>query len=324
MDEREQRANGFCPQCGALMRDGVCGSCGFCPQKESGPTLDEEKEKSAGSGNGRKKMSAGAKVVVALCVILVLLLIALIVSSIPYFVMKSDEWESSIFQEFGDHIYDDGYDFEDEYEEYVPDPEDEYYRELADAVGDGLSYSVTWHAESVYTNKDYTGSLMYCDYPAFDGDNADALKRINDRIRDEAFRYQDEIGADGYISVDSYVTYLSEERLSVAMQYYMNDSDYRVFLRGFVFDAATGEEIPSSSFVQPDLELAAWFREKSEIQNGVDYELEEMTDAELLAYMEDPDRFFVFLTPVGTELGINNDGYGWVSVTMKDGELQED
>ena len=47
---------------------------------------------------------------------------------------------------------------------------------------------------------------------------------------------------------------------------------------------------------------------------------EGMSDEELLEILSDDEKRVVFLTPVGTEVGVNTDD-GWVTVTFKENAL---
>ena len=85
-------------------------------------------------------------------------------------------------------------------------------------------------------------------------------------------------------------------------------------------DMTTGTEIPNSTLLEVDDTLVTRFRVQNSKQNGSITWLDDMSDEELLKILSDDEKRVVFLTPVGTEVGVNTDD-GWVTVTFKENAL---
>ena len=103
----------------------------------------------------KQGMSAGGKAVLAICIVLAVLFIlffVLLIFSIFRTTASVVRDNSSLTQDYFDYY--NGYENEnpdyDSHSSYVPNPEDDYYKELADATAEDLSYQVEWHQESRY------------------------------------------------------------------------------------------------------------------------------------------------------------------------------
>lgn len=336
MDERRDEY-GFCPKCGAIMQNGVCQSCGY------GRKLGMQPSGPDGPYDGtpkKRKMSAGSKVVISLIVILVLLLAVFIGLAVRAVIGQKDKSSSLHIDDdfFGgwysdpddsedgyDDWYDD-YDWDDEsdgYEVYEPSPDDPYYTEIVDATVQDLSYEIEWHGISIYPDDDDCSEYYSATIPYIISDDKELMDWVNEEIREMVCKYQDSYReyAFGSYSI-GYVTYMSEDRLSVVVRHDLEGSDYRSLfeLDALTFDMGTGQVIPYEDMVQADMELVKRFRSQNSLQNGTVPFLDQLTDEELLEYLQDDETRMVFLTPVGTELGFNYSG-GWVTVTLKDQAL---
>lgn len=334
MDMEERRDEyGFCPKCGAITQNGVCQSCGY--GKRPGMSVNTNTTESYGEVPKKKKrMSAGGKVVIGLVILLAVLLIVFIVLAVRA-VMDHTEQSNPII---GDGFFDgfendyDGYEADDDWwdddynygEAYVPSPEDEYYVELADAVRQDLSYGIEWHTESWYPESEDDYSYSSVSYPVLTGEDEEKLAQVNEEIYALAYADKEKFkDYNGSVGIDVYVTYMSEERLSVVFHssiYGENDSMLKLSAKNF--DMSTGEIIPYEDMLQVDDGLVKKFRSQDSLQNDtVDY-VAELSDGELLACLQDNEQRVMFYTPVGLELGLNYpDGNGWVTVTLKDDAL---
>lgn len=326
MDERRNEY-GFCPKCGAVMQNGVCTSCGR--GRRLGTAFDAG-EMQQGIPK-KKKVSGNGKLVIVLVVVL-LTLFAIFVGLTLRAVLAKKESSSRVeidgddfgyYDDWDDYgsWYDD-YDYEDDYEEYEPSPADDYYKEFADATVSGLSYEIEWNYISLYPDDENASEYYSCTCPFIMDDDEARMEKVNGAIRAVVCRHQ-EAYRDYAYGVESigYVAYMGEDILSLVVQNELhgrNDSDYTV--SAVTIDMSTGEVIPYEEMVQPDMELAARFREQDEYQNGGSSYRTEFTDEEILEYLQDEESRVAFYTPVGLEIGFNYDG-GWVTVTLKDKAL---
>lgn len=330
MEERRDEY-GFCPKCGAVMQNGVCQSCGYGNKFSMGGH-------SAAQGNdrqnfsGKKKKSASTRIAVVLGIVLLVLLAVFAGLTIRAVVEnKEDSSSLHIGEEFFDDFntyeedeFEEWYeDYEDDgIEEYIPGPGDEYYRQLADAVVQGLSYEVEWDSVSRYPDEDSRTEYYSATCPLVYGGEEELMEKVNSRIRDIVFRYRDsyrdyEYGTDSVC----YVTYMDEERLSLAVEHTLYAPGKTEYLLDAVnFDMTNGEIIPYGELIQADEELVKKFRSQNSVQNTPTPSLDEMTDEELLQYLSDDETRVAFYTPVGIEFGFNYEE-GWVIVTMKDEAL---
>lgn len=332
MEERRDEY-GFCPKCGAITQNGVCQSCGFGKR----PGMPSEPVGSSGEIPGRKKgMSAGGKIVIGLIILLVVLLAAFAILTVRAVMDRAKETNPIIGDGFFDGFegdYDgyeadddwwDDYEYNSSYEEYVPSPDDEYYEEITNATRQDLSYGIEWHTDSWYPDADEDYTYNSVSYPVLTGDFEEKLGSVNEKIHELAYSDRDSFGdyADG-ISIDGYVTYMSEDRLSVVFWCSMyGDDGAQSRLTALNFDMSTGELIPYGDMIQVDDGLVKKFRSQDSVQNGgVAYVLG-LTDEELLDCLQDDSRRVLFYTPVGLELGLNyENSAGWVTVTLKDDAL---
>lgn len=332
MEERRDEY-GFCPKCGAITQNGVCQSCGFGKR----PGMSPEPAGSSGEIPRRKKgMSTGGKVVIGLIILLVVLLAAFVILTARAVMDRAKETNPIIGDGFFDGFEGDydgyeadddwwnDYEYDDTYEEYVPDPDDEYYEEITDATRQDLSYRVEWHTESWYPDSDDDYVYNSVSYPVLIGDFEEKLSPINEKIYELAYSDKDSFRefSEG-ISINGYVTYMSEDVLSVVFWCSMYGDGYtHPRLTALNFDMSTGEVIPYEDMVQVDDGLVKKFRSQDSIQNGgVAYVLG-LTDEDLLRCLQDDSQRVLFYTPVGLELGLNyENGDGWVTVTLKDDAL---
>lgn len=265
----------------------------------------------------KQKMPGAIKLVIGLCIALVVLVIVFIAVAVIGGMNYSSHLSTGYSEYFDD---DDDYEYDYNYDsdgDYVPDESDTYYEEITDATTADLSYEVLWHSENIHpddNNQENEGNTSYI-YPELIGDDQSKLNSVNDRIKEMVQTFEAEYKDAEYCGMQGYVTYMTENRLSVVFQSYANESkQYHVWLQAVTFDMETGDEIPFGELTPVDDMTALRFRQQSKKQNGDISWLDKMSDEDLQKELQ--DQKVVFLTPVGTELGLNGDD-GWVTVTFK-------
>jgi len=209
------------------------------------------------------------------------------------------------------------------YEEnyYEPSPEDDYYVELADALRDDLTYSVDFEE---YNHSDYDKSVYISVwYAQVDGDLPNCDK-INECLQDSAMYYayifESEAVSDLMLEVESFVTYMDEETLSVVIdEYYYFGGETMYNLYCMNFDINTGTLLTNTEIIEVSDELVEAFVVQSEYQNGFISSVSDYTNEEIADFMRNEDSLILFYTPVGLEIGYNCEN-GWVTATLKEYE----
>lgn len=205
----------------------------------------------------------------------------------------------------------------------------EYYTRLKDAIRYDLDYSVSWK-EYDY-DSDYENVLIAASYPQLEGDNIPNLDYINDYIFDEVQFWVDsfeEYVDEGYFYEDdefmlealAYVTYMDEEKISIVFsEYGYADYESMAYLFSINIDVQNGVILENSSIIDMDDEFAVEFRKRNKEQNDASGFIDELSDQEIVEYLNSPTLGVVFYTPLGLEVGINLDD-GWYTVTYMDYE----
>lgn len=352
-------ANGFCPKCGAIIHNGVCTSCGYSARvsetqqysyTQAGQTQPEVQLENIGrfSGNAGgtgaynaqniQPKQSGSKawilivVIILLCILVPLFLFVVLFSQVSNVVGNFQQitpepgWEFSFedlpFSE--EPASEEAYDWEEDYtyEEYIPSPADEYYEEIVSATTRGLSYDIAWNSSSLFADDEEVLAGFYYYYPIVIGSDEAFVNKINTEIAQQALSYEVvELTEDNYGYVDAYVTYMSEERLSVVFLYYSDEGGRENYhISALNYDMTTGAQIPLEEII-PQFEFVEMFRKTCEVQNGYysAAELESMSDAEIMDAITNPETGVAFYSPVGVDLGFNYEG-GWMTVTLKFGE----
>ena len=320
--------NGFCPKCGAVIHDGKCASCGYSTGKFSGNMSSETVPASQMKKSGSKAAVVSVLIVIIIFIILMSMGIFMIISQVKdafgdltgmVSVLPESDFEY-------DWNWDDGWNEDDwdedyTYEEYVPSPSDDFYEEFVSTTVRGLSYDIAWNNTYIYTDDDQSYAHFSYEYPMVIGTEKPFAANINAAIYEQAMSFEPvAIENENWGYLDCYVTYMSEELLSVLFSYCSNtdrSSDYRI--AALNFDMTTGEMIPMEVML-PTYDFVITFRSNCEKQNGYSYsyELQEMTDEEIMNAITNPETGVAFYTPVGLELGFNYPD-GWITVTMKTG-----
>jgi len=225
---------------------------------------------------------------------------------------KSDSQENSAHSE-EEHISE-----EDEYWEGI-----EYYQ-FTDYIREDLSYRVELESTETESEKTY----IDINYPVVSGDKVSNLEGINRAIQEELTVVEDYVekieeqltdGEEYEFLVDGYVTYMSEEVLSVAyVEYgYLNEEFYESYIVSVNIDMTTGMVMDNTQILEIDDDFSIDFRERCEKQNGSIDELSYFSDQDITTYLNDSKQAIILYTPLGMEVGMNYYS-GWVTVTYHD------
>lgn len=221
--------------------------------------------------------------------------------------------------EYGYDDYDDSDDYDDGDEYYEPSPDDDYYVELADYLRDDLSYSVEFEE---YTHSDFENSVYISVWYAQVSDDVINSETINEYLMDGALYYasmfEEDYTEDLSLEIESFVTYMDEETLSVVVyEYVYLEGDVLYDLYCMNFDLKTGTLLDNTSIIEVSDELVDAFVDQSIYQNGYTSSVSDYTSEEIADFMRDEESLILFYTPVGLEIGYNHPN-GWVTATLKD------
>lgn len=206
---------------------------------------------------------------------------------------------------------------------------EEYYEKLKDAIRYDLDYSVSWKSYDYET--EYDNVMIYASYPELEGDNIPNLEHINEKIFEEVEFWVEsfeEYEAEEYfeqndtfmMDIFAYVTYMDEEKISIVFsEYGYADNYYMAYLYSINVDVQNGVILENSSIMNMDDDFAVEFRKRNKEQNDASGYIDELSDQEIVEYLNSPSLGVVFYTPLGMEVGINVDD-GWYTVTFKDYE----
>ncbi len=337
---------GFCPRCGALMQDGICRSCGYSEgnpwhrgaegqqtgtgwtepyggaqgQNPQAPVIKPVKNK---KGNGRT-VGIICAVIGILCVAAIVLFMIFSIRKVVREVEKGmpDYHSEDGYFGYGNPYQDDWYDNyggDSSDGEYVPDEKDDYYEEITDATSGDLDYQVIWGTLSLRPEDEDDGCTYECVYPVLTGEGEEekyaAMNRvIEDLVCKYKGRYREYAsGASSY----GYVTYMDEEKISVAVRHSFYEKKTTVpRVEAVTLRVDNGEVISHEEMAEVDEELVWQFRSRNTYQNGKVEFVDGLSDEELMEYLKSGEDSVMFYTPVGLEIGFNYDG-GWVTVTLK-------
>ena len=225
---------------------------------------------------------------------------------------------------FNDDYFKDGY-YNDDFGDGYDYDNDQYYT-LHDDIKKDLSYSVEFEHYEYDTDNDNVEIMV--SYPVIKGDKVPNLKHLNSVIAEEIDLFKDyfeEEYADymdeynGYFSALSsgYVTYMDEEKMSIAFAEYIYTDYYNeAFLYSINIDMENGVILENENMLSIDDDFSVEFRKKSDVQNGEIIYLTGMTDQEITDHFNS-SNIIVFYTPKGMEIGFNYEE-GWVTVTYED------
>ena len=230
-----------------------------------------------------------------------------------------------------DYDYPYGNDYPYDNDDYFDDDHDydsdEYYT-LHNDIKDNLSYSVKMEEYEYDTT--YENVYILVDYPVIEGKDVPNLEKLNSTIKEEIDfiteyfeeeyqEYYNDSSDYFYAQSTGYVTYMDEEKLSIAFSEYIYSGYYNdVYLYGINIDLENGIVLENENILSIDDDFSVDFRRRSDIQNDEISYLTVMSDQEITKYFNSSD-IIVFYTPQGMEIGFNYDE-GWVTVTYKDYE----
>lgn len=240
----------------------------------------------------------------------------------------------------------DGIDWDDtswkqEHKQYMPEQlEGEYYENIVDCIDTSVDYTINREFFE-YTDKDRNVCIRIA-YIQLEGDIPN-LEHLNEEIKEESLylariydeqkeqydAYVDEYGG-GYIAnVDSYVTFNSDDRMSIVLDesYHMADGSKYLGLYGININVDTGTLLDNIEILKMDEQFASDFKKRSKKQNGaIDIGVDERTNEEVKELLNSEDNLIIFYTPLGMEVGYSykiDYTVGWVTVTYKDFEQFE-
>ena len=211
----------------------------------------------------------------------------------------------------------------------------EYYENIVDCIDTEVAYRLR---NDFYEVKDREHKIsVRLAYTQLEGDIPN-LDKINEVIKEEALSYANyyeeqkdsyntyvEENGGGYIArVDSYVTYNSEDLVSIVLEesYKNAVGNSYVGLYGININTKTGTIYDNTKLLQINDSFAAEFKKRSRRQNGpVKEGVDDRSPAEIAQFMRREDNLILFYTPLGMEVGYNyyTGGItGWVTVTFKD------
>lgn len=243
---------------------------------------------------------------------------------------EDDDWSYDEWSKEGENWWDDDDWWQDEEDppakDYQQEDNSQYY-EFHDAISSDLSYQVELEQFADFA-PDSTNVMAGGEYPKVTCEDKDKENRINkalyqeiDEVYDYIARSVQEIEADQFFlfEVDSYVTYMDEDVLSVAyVEYgYLDEDMYESYVISVNIDMESGLAMTNSQILHIDDDFSIDFRERTIEQNGDNDSLYYYTDQEITELLNDEDSLIIFYTPLGMEVGFNY-YFGWVTVTYTD------
>lgn len=227
-----------------------------------------------------------------------------------------------------DHDYgnDHDYDYDDHDYDYSYDYDDDEYYTLHDDIKK-LSYSINWEYFEYDADNDNVSIIV--DYPEVSGSHVPNLDKINRVIANEISvftdYYEEEYSRymtddDSYFNAyaSGYVTYMSEDVLSVVFSETVYTNYYNsAYLYCINIDMRDGVILENTDIISVDDDFSVDFRYRSDEQNGTIDDVDRMSDQEITELLTSASNLIIFYTPQGMEIGFNYD-QGWVTVTYHD------
>ena len=195
-----------------------------------------------------------------------------------------------------------------------------YYTGPYNALRDDLSYEISFTNESYYALDTGVVISISVEYPQIISESVPYVDRLNEQLRNE-YEYYYELFEDDFkplvgstsdyylISVNSYVTYMGEDILSVvyAENIYLSlENDPFSMINYFCvnIDLKTGEVLENTEILNVDEAFVATLRERELIENESRV-LGNYSDEEIIAMLKDEEDMVFFYTPMGIEVGLN-------------------
>lgn len=226
---------------------------------------------------------------------------------------------------YDDYYYDDDYDYDDYYDDDYNYDDDEYYT-LHDDIKD-LSYTIDWEYYEYDANGDNV--IITIEYPVIVKGRIPNRDQINDVLESEMrffvdyyeneySRYMGDENSYFYASSVAYVTYMSEDVLSIVFSESVY-SDYfdSISLYCVNIDVQNGVILDNTDILSVDDDFSVDFRYRSQRQNGSVDALDGMSDQEITQMLTSSGSLIIFYTPQGLEVGLNHED-GYVTVTYHD------
>lgn len=212
-----------------------------------------------------------------------------------------------------------------------------YYEDTVDCIDETVSYKIEREFYDCVEEKNDVG--IYISYIQLEGD-IPGVDDINRRLKEETTYFADnyrenkehildvldETGTGVYAEIKSYVTYNTENMISIAVRedIQLGYAYREVAIRSYNINLDTGTILDNTSILDFDDGFGGEFRDRSNKQNGIsDGAIEPYTDDEILSMLENENTLILFYTPLGMEVGYNYNGdtyTGWITITMQDYE----
>lgn len=216
-------------------------------------------------------------------------------------------------------------------EDDTEEAKEEYYSTFHNEIDENLYYQIDFETRQL--NIPEENLEMFGTYPVISGGikNQDD---INAYIEDMALYvwnyYQselqesDEKPVDWYWQMNSYVTYTSEQIMSVVIEEtWASEDDWYMDVTSINIDIENGFILENDQILNIDENFAKDFRERSERQNGTVEALDYMSAYEVYDFISDVNSNIIFYTPLGMEVGFiykMEDKMGYVTATYTDYE----
>lgn len=203
---------------------------------------------------------------------------------------------------------------------------DQYY-EFHNEISSDLSYQIDIEEFAEFAEGS-SNVMAGGNYPKVICEDKKKEERVNNIIYREIasiFEHLEYVGQEldeetfFLYEVESYVTYMDEDTLSVAyVEYgYLDDETFESYVISVNVDMESGLAMTNSQMLNMDDNFSIDFRERTERQNGSNEMLDYYSDQEITQLLNDEDSLIIFYTPLGMEVGFNF-YYGWVTVTYPD------
>ena len=193
-----------------------------------------------------------------------------------------------------------------------------YYSGPYNAVADNLSYQVSFVEEVFYSEE--KAVYLSVEYPQIVSGLEEYSAYINEILNYE-YEYYETLFTEEFAQlfeteddmyqcfVDSYVTYMDENILSIVFkeELYMQLADDSFSALDFYcvnFDLTTGMIMDNREILHLDENFVVDFRQREIYENG-DAALTHFSDQEILEMLKDPSQLVIFYTPYGMEVGLN-------------------
>lgn len=211
-------------------------------------------------------------------------------------------------------------------DDYHSDYDDDEYYTLHDDIKK-LSYSIDWEYFEYDTDNENVSIIV--DYPEISGSHVPNLDKLNRFIEDEISvftdyyeeeysKYMNDEGSYFNAYASGYVTYMSEDVLSVVFSETVYTNYYNsAYLYSINIDMRDGVIMENTNIISVDDDFSIDFRYRSDEQNGTIDGVDRMSDQEITDLLTSDSSLIIFYTPQGMEIGFNYDE-GWVTVTYHD------